>query len=111
MSSSVAYVVMGAKMKCSKGSKEDLKINLPVSHGSYAKGKPIMIKTDRVVGENIGSFEKCKSCGECHPEILQDWMFCKEDTLINGTEALVKISILICAKGGIITFETDGQDD
>lgn len=108
MSASTIYVVMGAKMECSKGTCQ-IGINLPASHGSYAKGKPIMIKTDRGVGTNIGSFGLCE--GEpCCPVLLEDWMLCKEDTLINGIPALINTSVLICARAGLITFVTDGQD-
>ena len=109
MSGNVTYVVRGAVMRCSKGS-SPICINLPASHGSYAKGKPIMIKTDNAVGANIGSFGVCKcTMIPCCPAFLGDWMFCKEDTLIKGIPALLKTSMLICAKGGAITFETDGQ--
>jgi len=109
LSGNVTYVVRGAVMRCSQGT-TPICINLPASHGSYAKGKPIMIKTDRMVGANIGSFGVCKcTMTPCSPAILSDWMIVKEDTLINGIPALLKTSMLICAKGGIITFETDGQ--
>lgn len=39
------YVVRGAKMICSCGSHKR-KINLPISHGSYIKDKPMMTKLD-----------------------------------------------------------------
>ncbi|NSB17194.1 hypothetical protein BCD95_005453 [Clostridium beijerinckii] len=46
-------------MRCSKGSKL-VRINLPQSHGSYINGKPMMVKTDRVVSANIGRLDKMR---------------------------------------------------
>lgn len=110
MGDGVCYVVRGAKMKCSKGRKL-VKINLPASHGSYVNGKPIMVKTDRVVGANICSFGICKRTMErCRPTILSDWMIVQEDTIVDGKPALTTKSVLVCAKGGKIKFVTDGQD-
>ncbi|ABR36500.1 hypothetical protein B0H69_004052 [Clostridium beijerinckii] len=114
-----AYVVRGAKMICSKGT--DTKgINLPVSHGAYVNGNPIMIESDNAVGANISTFGICSgSCPangssektkKCQIMILNKWMNTKEDTLIEGVPALTTASILICAYGGVIKFITDGQD-
>ena len=128
MSEGIAYVVRGAKMKCSKGT-HTRKINLPVSHGSYSNGNPMMNKTDRVVEENISYFGICKgdcpSSGDislvketggtvtgkkCSVMILRDWENAKEDTLVQGEAALTTDSILICAYGGQIKFISDGQE-
>lgn len=104
------YVVRGAKMKCSKGNKL-VKINLPASHGSYVNGKPIMVKTDRVVGANIGSFGICKcTMKPCSPAIFSDWMIVQDDTIVDGNPALTIKSVLVCGKGGQIKFVSDGQD-
>jgi hypothetical protein len=103
----IYYIVRGATMRCSKGSMST-KINLPFSHGSYINGKPVMVKTDRIVGTNISPFGEC--LGEsCCPVILDDWMQYKEDAIVCGKEALTHKSVLICAKGGTIKFITDGQ--
>jgi len=114
-----AYVVRGAKMMCSKGT-DAKRINLPVSHGGYANGNPIMIESDNIVGTNISTFGICSgSCPangssektkKCQIIILNKWMNTKEDTLIEGAPALTTASILICAYGGVIKFITDGQD-
>lgn len=114
-----AYVVRGAKMICNKGTDEK-RINLPVSHGAYSKGNPIMIESDNEVGTNISSFGicsgNCPSNGssektkKCQIMILNKWMNTKADTLIEGAPALTTASILICAYGGVIRFITDGQE-
>ncbi|MHC1686035.1 MAG: DUF4280 domain-containing protein [Clostridiaceae bacterium] len=103
----VSYIVRGARMKCSKGSVEK-KINLPVSHGAYVNEKPMMNKSDRTVIKNITSFGQCTT-GKCCPLIFGDWIFCKEDMLVEGKGALTTDSILVCAKGGQIKFIDDGQ--
>lgn len=114
-----AYVVRGAQMICDKGSEAE-RINLPTSHGVYAKGNPIMNEGDNVVGSNIGNFGVCRgSCPsngsdertkKCQIMILNKWLNTKGDTLIEGAPALTTASILICAYGGVIRFITDGQD-
>lgn len=107
MADETYYIVRGATMCCSKGS-IPTKINLPFSHGSYINGKPVMVKTDRIVGTNISPFGTC--LGEpCCPVILSDWTCYKEDAIVCGKEVLTHKSVLICAKGGIIKFQTDGQ--
>lgn len=108
LADNACYIVRGAKMKCSKGSKL-VRINLPASHGSYVNGKPMMVKTDRVVGANIGKFGFCEGAS-CKVKILGDWMKYKEDTLVGGYGALTTQSVLVCAYGGIIRFISDGQD-
>ncbi|WP_297425759.1 DUF4280 domain-containing protein [Clostridium sp.] len=123
------YIVRGAKMVCDKGTHRR-KINLPYSHGSYIKGKPMMYKKDRVIGENISYFGICTgdcpsseniylvgengqtvSGKKCAVTILDDWMDVKEDALIRGEPALTTDSVLVCKYGGQITFVTTGQED
>ena len=114
-----AYVVRGAEIVCDKGT-DTKRINLPVSHGVYSKGNPIINKSDNVVGQNISEFGICRgncpSSGgnektkKCQIMILNKWMNTKEDTLVEGAPALTTDSILICAYGGVIRFITDGQD-
>lgn len=124
-----AYIVRGAKMKCSCGTHKR-KINLPVSHGSYVNGKPMMNECDNKVDDNISYMGICNGgcqgsesvvlVGEhgetftgkkCRPMILKEWMYTKENTLVEGKPALTTKSQLICNYGGIITFETDGQHE
>ncbi|NFI03434.1 DUF4280 domain-containing protein [Clostridium botulinum] len=126
----VYYVVRGAKMKCIKGSNER-KINLPVSHGSYANDKPILNKKDNTE-QNISYFGVCEEKGcfvekteitvidskgniktgiKCVPQIVHDWIKTKGDTIVEGEPALTTDSVIYCCRGGNITFVTSGQDD
>lgn len=119
MAKGTAYVVRGAKMRCDKGS-QIKRINLPISHGAYSDGNPIMNQNDNAVGKNISAFGICKggcpSSGgnekmkKCQVKILKEWMNTKGDTLIDGAPALTTKSVLICAYGGKISFISDGQD-
>ncbi len=123
------YVVRGAKMKCDKGSNVR-KINLPVSHGSYVKGKPILIETDSTL-DNISYFGVCQNVdrlpeqveidvinekGElqhgkkCIPSFGAKWENAKGDTIIEGKAALTNESKIFCNCGGVITFVSHGQE-
>lgn len=120
------YVVLGAKMKCDKGS-NIRKINLPISHGSYVKGKPILNKKD-CKPENISYFGVCSECAEaeeitvidengalkvgkkCTPVIVVEWARTKEDTIVEGQAALTTESVIFCTHGGNIKFVTSGQE-
>lgn len=105
----VEYVVRGGVMHCSLGT-SDRKINLPVSHGSYVKGDPIMNKKDTATDANIPFFGLCTKTGEiCVPSVTGDWQNPKEDTLVEGQAAITKESTACCCEGGIITFVTSGQ--
>ncbi|MCY6355871.1 DUF4280 domain-containing protein [Clostridium sp. ZS2-4] len=131
MNNSGYYIVRGAKMRCDKGT-HPRKINLPISHGSYVNGKPMMNKSDRVVNKNISYFGICRGgCQEgediylideygkqqlppgkkCRVQILEDWSEVKEDTLVEGKAALTKDSWAACYYGGKITFESNGQEE
>ncbi|WP_297429479.1 DUF4280 domain-containing protein [Clostridium sp.] len=127
---STYYVVRGAKMKCDKGSNQR-KINLPISHGCYVDGNPILNKTDSTI-ENISYFGVCQNedrlsekiqitviteKGEVKPgkkctlEIAgKQWENTKNDTIVGGQPALTTKSVLHCNCGGIITFVEHGQD-
>lgn len=124
------YVVRGAKMKCDYGSHKR-KINLPTSHGSYVNNKPMMNKEDRVEEKNITYFGICSgSCPseeivhlikeedgstitgkKCCLKILDDWIKTKDNTKVDGKPALTTKSELVCAHGGLITFDDDGQNE
>ncbi|GAA0078127.1 hypothetical protein UT300005_25050 [Clostridium sp. CTA-5] len=126
----IHYIVRGAKMECSKGSNKR-KINLPTSHGSYVKNKPILNKKD-ATDKNISYFGVCKETGafttkteitvidddgnlktgiKCEPIIVSDWLKTKGDNIVGGEEALTTDSIIFCCRGGNIKFVTHGQDD
>jgi len=105
-----SYVVRGAEVKCSLGSKTT-KLNLPQSHGVYVNDKPVLIDTDTKVGANVKPFGKCKKRkGGCAPSLAACWKEVKEDALIKERPALITRSILSCSIGGKITIKTDGQD-
>lgn len=128
------YIVRGAKMKCSCGS-NTRKINLPVSHGSYVKSEECktektILNADDKTEENISYFGVCPLHGKeddkidviddkgklitnekkCHPE-LAVWEDTKIDYLVDGKPALTTKSKMYTNCGGIITFETSGQED
>lgn len=119
------YVVLGAIMQCSKGS-NFRKINLPVSHGSYIKGVPILNAGDNTT-KNISYFGVCQ-CSKCSDKIdvidhegnlrvgekkcqvePAEWQDTKEDNLIDGKPALTIKSNMVTKCGGLITFLTSGQ--
>ena len=127
---SAYYIVRGAKMQCDKGSNLR-KINLPVSHGSYVKGNPILNKTDSKPIENIPYFGVCKNEDrlpekinitvinkdgaiqpgkKCMLQILGEWQNAKGDTIVEVQSALTTDSIIFCNCGGVITFVEHGQD-
>lgn len=128
MENQIAYVVRGAGMRCDKGT-HTRKINLPVSHGTYAHGNPVINEGDNVVDVNISYFGVCNgSCPssenislltenggvvtgkKCKLKILKKWMNAKEDTLVEGKAALTQQSVLVCAYGGQIKFIGHGQE-
>lgn len=124
------YIVRGAKMRCDKGS-HPRKLNLPVSHGSYVNGKPVLNEADSKANENIAYFGICSSGAnpnneiinlvaesggtisgkKCCPNILANWSTTKEETKVEGKAALTTKSQLICAFDGVIKFISDGQQD
>lgn len=114
-------------MTCSCGSHKR-RINLPMSHGVYVKGHPVMNRHD-CSEDNIPSFGICSSGtsskapiiklfsrekGEiegfrCERSFLGVWEDAKEGYGLDGSEALKKDSYIICEHGGIIRFENSGQ--
>lgn len=61
-----SYLVMGAKLYCSCGS-HVRRLNLPLDHGVYIRGLPMIHEEDCLVGDgkNITTFGVC--CSEEHP--------------------------------------------
>ena len=122
------YIVRGAKMRCSYGS-HARRINLPVSHGSYASEKGKMNMDDCVSDDNISYFGICSgSCPDSEIYLVGEngetvsgkkccymnydsWQNCKEDSLVEGKPALTTDSYLVCAYEGVIKFISKGQED
>ncbi|MCT4584569.1 MAG: DUF4280 domain-containing protein [Peptostreptococcaceae bacterium] len=131
-----AYIVRGARMRCNCGS-HPRRINLPVSHGSFINDKPVMLETDCIPDfppnplNNIPYFGICSSPlnqtkipltlahettklpivgTKCAVTIAMPWTNCKKDLLLNKM-ALTTDSVLYCVFGGVIKFETSGQED
>lgn len=124
------YIVRGAKMRCDKGSNLR-KVNLPVSHGSYVKGSPILNMKDSKPVDNIPYFGVCKNEDrlpekiditvinkdgalqigkKCMLQILGEWQNAQGDNIVEGQPALTTDSKIFCNCGGVITFENHGQD-
>ncbi|MOA05266.1 hypothetical protein D3C78_1248580 [compost metagenome] len=107
----LSYVVRGAMLRCACGSHPNI-LNLPMCHGMYLKGQPLMNVTDSKVNENIFTFGVCESRSKpCEPEVNMEWMNGKPDLLVDGKPALLNISYVNCVhdEGGIIYVEDDGQ--
>ena len=115
------YLVRGALLYCTNGT-HPRRINLPICHGSYIKGHPLLHKNDCKIGENISYFVVCESETppeevedvqglKCIPDILGEWRGVKTKTNIIGDfPALAMESYLICNCGGIIQPVTSGQE-
>lgn len=132
------YIVRGARMFCECGSHTG-HLNLPVDHGVYVNGKPMVHMKDCQANVNIGDFGVCFSeeppdtkkillvseDGEsnvkgkgCKPEIIGYWQDIYpatrlvEDAESSGFDekAVLTCSYLVCKYGGIIRFIDNGQD-
>jgi hypothetical protein len=130
------FAVRGATICCmrngTKACSHTQRINLPVSHGFYVCGQPVLCEADNKYGDNIPCFGICHcKRGEtegrvtyaaqtgggtvtgspCTPTILAPWLNAKEDVLIWGKKALTTDSYLVCANGGFIEFLDSGQEE
>jgi len=102
------YVVNGAKLRCSYGSKLST-FKVLSNRKVYANGKLQANIGDNKPNINIMSFSKCKLKGTCTPSISMEWINGKKDTLIEEHPALLDTSTIMCVCGGKITIEDDGQ--
>ena len=104
-----SYVVVGAMSKCSSGSLQ-ARLRMPLSHGVYINGKAQMNMADALPQANIPGYGSCSPLrGPCAPATCV-WLGCKADVEIEGRQALLKSSVVICAVGGTITITDDGQE-
>jgi hypothetical protein len=106
-----SYVVHGASLKCTLGLKT-AKLLTPVGHGVFIRGKKQANVLDMIPIINISSFSGCMITSPptpCAPAIAPCWLNGKADVIIGNAQALVKSSIGICLRGGVITIIDDGQ--
>lgn len=102
------YVVNGAKLRCSYGSKLSI-FKVSSNRKVYTNGKLQGNIIDSKANINIMSFSNCKLKGTCSPSICMEWINGKKDTLIEEHPALLDKSTIMCMCGGKITIEDDGQ--
>ncbi|EHS57787.1 DUF4280 domain-containing protein [Paenibacillus kribbensis] len=109
---SISYVVRGAVLECECGSNPNI-LNLPMCHGAYIQGKPLMNVGDSKNIVNIpATFGVCEALGEpCQPQVNMEWLNGKNDVLIDGKAVLTSDSYVMCMKHpqGIIYIADDGQ--
>jgi murein DD-endopeptidase MepM/ murein hydrolase activator NlpD len=124
------YVVLGAKIRCEKGSHVQ-NINLPESHGTLFKDRPMLDEYDNKYPENIPCFGTCSSEGNrsdetvsyyaqrtygtvtgkpCVPHIIAPWNNASSDFFLHSNRALTTDSYLTCLNDGKIIFVTSGQE-
>lgn len=112
------YVVRGAEVSCSYGSKTCV-LNLKDDHGVHTSdGRPLITENDST-NDNIKGFGMCnknrsKPC-KCAPKLGKWWVTDNSNMKIFDTavgeesDAVTEDSIAACNKGGIVSFKTSGQ--
>lgn len=121
-----SYVVEGARLKCSFGDRES-KLQLPVHHNVFIKGKPQGNIMDFKPMVNVQSFGQCSSLANptvaaataanhgrlqkmpCIPALTMPWLRGKDDERVGNFPALLDNSCHMCMWCGRITFQNDGQ--
>lgn len=111
------YVVKGAQLKCTLGSAPSL-LNLPLCHGFYATGHPIIHSMDNKPMVNIMPFGTCPVLGgPCVPAPVGPWLNTHDKTMIADAApggplypAVTMKSFLVCALGGLIEPKKSGQE-
>ncbi|MTK06694.1 MAG: DUF3289 family protein [Hungatella sp.] len=110
-----SYVVRGAKIHCSNGSKSNV-INLPIDHGAYVGEQPLITVKDSKT-KNIGTFGICsKTQKPCKPDV-KSWLNGNKQKKIfdmntmNMEETVVEPgSYGVCSRqSGLIEFDNSGQ--
>jgi len=112
------YVVRGAEVSCSYGSKTCV-LNLKDDHGVHTSdGRPLITENDSTT-DNIKGFGMCnknrsKPC-KCDPKLGKWWATDNSNMKIFDTAvgeesyAVTEDSLATCNKGGIVSFKTSGQ--
>lgn len=112
------YVVVGAEVSCSYGSKTCV-LNLKDDHGVHTSdGRPLITENDST-NDNIKGFGMCnknrsKPC-KCDPKLGKWWATDNSNMKIFDTAvgeesyAVMEDSLATCNKGGLVSFKTSGQ--
>lgn len=111
MSTEKDYVVEGAELRCSLGSKNN-RLKIPDKRTTAIGGKKRATVNDYKGGENIMSFGSCRRSyppPSCVMGTCSKWMNGKGTSKLNGEEALQKESINVCSCGGIISIVDTGH--
>lgn len=102
------YVVHGAKMYCSCGNKE-AELSVPTDRSCYLREQRAANASDVTPDCNL-LFGKCSEGGNCFLAQKMHWQDVKENFVIDGYPAVLKIaSWTKCEAGGIIRFVHSGQ--
>ncbi|BAU27216.1 uncharacterized protein DUF4280 [Aneurinibacillus soli] len=103
-----SYVVAGAVLCCTMGSTPS-QFQLPCSYGLYIKGKPQMSIMDYQPHVNVLPFGICAKGMPCSPSLFMPWINGISNKSVGDFPSLSNQSITLCASGGIIQIQEDGQ--
>ncbi|BAU27218.1 uncharacterized protein DUF4280 [Aneurinibacillus soli] len=103
-----SYVVVGAVLCCTMGSTPS-QLQLPCSYGLYIKGKPQMSIMDYQPHVNVLPFGICAKGMPCSPSLFMPWINGISNKSVGDFPSLSNQSITLCASGGIIQIQEDGQ--
>ena len=104
------YLVRGATLRCTMGTATS-KLNLPVCHGVYCTGKPMMHMMDYIPMVNIMPFGSCVVLqgAPCVP-VTVPWMIPNMTFHLTGhIPAITTKSFCVCLLGGMISPQDSGQ--
>lgn len=106
---SVHYVASGAITCCSQGT-SDVQMIFP-NRGYFAGYREVGLDVDTSTTNNFsGTFGCCRCTGEqCHPSFVDQWVETETRQTFNGGHPLLVKSMLVCKKGGVISFKNNGQ--
>lgn len=106
------YVVTGAQLSCSLGSVPS-NLMMPMSHGTFLKGKAQCNVGDSKPIVNIMCFGTCNISAPpppCVPATGMPWVNNQgTNLLIDDQRALIKDANAFCSRGGIISIDRSGQ--
>lgn len=103
-----SYVVVGAVVCCTMGSTTS-QLQLPCSYGLYIKGKAQISIMDYQPHVNVLPFGICAKGMPCSPKLFMPWINGINNKTVGDFPSLANQSITICASGGTIQIQEDGQ--